>query len=243
MRRFHVKDACKTTAGITREILHDGCRFIALNIELVKAAAGHVFSAFAFVPQDTRLFQTYRGMEGLNFGVVSGYERKWNPTISVMKGHEKDVNSVTFSGDDTRLASASDDRTVRLWDSQTGGEIAVLRGHSSGVKSVVFSPDGTTLASGSDDGTVRLWDGQTGAEIAVLRGHSGGVKSVVFSPDRTRLASASDDGTARLWDVQTGSEIAVLRGYLDTVNSVVFSADAVYDWAMRTWENVKSVMF
>jgi WD40 repeat protein len=63
-----------------------------------------------------------------------------------------------------------DDKTVRLWDGQTGAEIAVLRGHSDWVNSVVFSPDGTKLASASDDRNVRLWDGQTGAKLLSFKG-------------------------------------------------------------------------
>ena len=180
MHNSHAKGGSKNSAGIAREILHDGCRFIALNIEVIKVAAGHVFTTLVFTPQDTRLFRMYRGqLMGINFEVVSGLQKKWNPTISVLTGHGAVVNAVTFSGDGIKLASASDDGTVRVWDGQTGAEIAVLQGHSDQVNSVVFSPDGTRLASASDDKTGRLWDGQTGAGIAVLEGHSHRVNSIV----------------------------------------------------------------
>jgi WD40 repeat protein len=56
------------------------------------------------------------------------------------------------------LASAGDDRVVRLWDA-AGQELLALRGHTGAVRAVVFSPDGTRLASGGDDRTVKVWDG------------------------------------------------------------------------------------
>ena len=67
------------------------------------------------------------------------------------------MNSVCFSPDGRRLASGSGDRTVRLWDVETGACVKTLEGHGDEVLSVCFSPDGRRLASGSDDSTVRLW--------------------------------------------------------------------------------------
>src|SRR5262249_51499399 len=75
-----------------------------------------------------------------------------------LKGHTGYVYSVAFSPKGNMLASASADRTVRLWDIQTKREIATLKGHLNLVNSVAFSPDGRTLASASQDKTIWLWD-------------------------------------------------------------------------------------
>jgi WD40 repeat protein len=92
----------------------------------------------------------------------------WDPLLAVLHGHSDWVWSVTFSFDGSRLASASSDKTVQLWDGATGASIATLEGHSERVLSVTFSSDGSRLASASSDKTVRLWDGATGAPISSL---------------------------------------------------------------------------
>ncbi|KAJ1299299.1 hypothetical protein OPQ81_005352 [Rhizoctonia solani] len=150
--------------------------------------------------------------------------------LGPLKEHNKDVNSVAFSPDSlhlasgsrdvtvipaqstrchippdgSRLASASDDRTIRVWDPQTGQTVlGPLAGHSLLALSVSFSPNGRFIASASADDTIRVYDAQTGQTVlGPLHAHTDWVRSVIFSPDNARLFSCSDDGTIRIWNVQ-----------------------------------------
>ncbi|MCZ8026033.1 MAG: hypothetical protein O9332_11605, partial [Microcystis sp. LE19-10.1B] len=140
-------------------------------------------------------------------------------------GHNDGVWSVSFSSDGKTLATGSEDKTIKLWNVETGQEIRTLKGHDWFVNSVSFSPDGKTLVSGSGDNTIKLWNVETGQEIRTLKGHDSAVYSVNFSPDGKTLVSGSEDKTIKLWNVETGQEIRTLKGHDSTVISVNFSPD------------------
>jgi WD domain, G-beta repeat len=117
-----------------------------------------------------------------------------------LTGHTGEVFCVTFSRDGRRLASASLDRTVRVWDVEKGDCQAILRGHTDDVFTAAFDPSGTLLATAGRDRSVWLWDLARGEEVARLPGHTSYIWSLAFSPDGATLASGSGDSTVRLWD-------------------------------------------
>ncbi|KAJ1304983.1 hypothetical protein OPQ81_000026 [Rhizoctonia solani] len=136
--------------------------------------------------------------------------------LGPLKGHTKEVKSVAFSpggiylasgsndGTAILMGSASDDKTIRVWNPQTGQTVlGPLEEHSDAVIFVAFSPNGRFIASGSADHTIRVYDAQTGQTvIGPLEAHTSWVYSVIFSPDNARLFSCSYDGTIRIWNVQ-----------------------------------------
>src|SRR5262249_34888117 len=94
-----------------------------------------------------------------------------------------------------KLATGTDQGTVKLWDLRTGELRASLPGHKGGIYAVAFAPDGRTLASAGDDRTIHLWHLATGQEVLTLGGLDARVYGLAFSPDSRTLAAALHDGT------------------------------------------------
>ena len=160
--------------------------------------------------------------------------------------HSGFVSDLVFSKDSKIIASASGDKTIRLWDGETGQFKRTFNGHSEAVFSVAISPDSQIIVSSSADQTIRIWSLTSFSQPRILRGHSHGVNSVVISPDGNILASGSTDGTIKLWNLHTGELLLTLDQHSSGVSCIAISPDgktlasgsknAVKVWYLETGE-------
>ncbi|GJM21981.1 MAG: hypothetical protein DHS20C15_18960 [Planctomycetota bacterium] len=157
-------------------------------------------------------------------------------------GHQEPIHAVSFESSGRLLASASDDRSARVWDVERGALTRTLEGHGSRVRDVVFHPSRPWIATASFDESVRIWSLDDGAQLLALHDHTRGVLSVTFSPDGRWLASAGEDRQVLIYDTKdTPQLVARLQGHRGVVNDLAFHpsgerlASASSDGSVRIW--------
>lgn len=149
------------------------------------------------------------------------------PSI-ILEGHKDQVHAACFSADGLYIATASADRTIRIWNATNGqNPVQSQPAHELGRHSMAASPDGTFVVSSLADHSISVWDIQTRVNrFPPLKGHTAPVHSVTCSSDGQLIASASADYTVRIWDAQTGDAVGdPIVGHTDRVRAVAFSSN------------------
>lgn len=150
----------------------------------------------------------YDAVRGRGERMISGSDDftmfLWEPATSKkplarLTGHQQLVNHVCFSPDGMLLASASFDKSVKIWDGLTGKFLGNLRGHVGAVYQVAWSADSRLLVSASKDSTLKVWDLRTKKLKFDLPGHADEVYAVDWSPDGEKVASGGKDKVMKLW--------------------------------------------
>jgi WD40 repeat protein len=143
----------------------------------------------------------------------------------LLTGHTSSVTALAFSPDGSRLASASLDRTARIWNPTEGQCERVLEGHEDQIYGLAFSPDGRRLATASLDKTGRIWSLANGRCEVALRGHRGEVQCVAWRPDGQVVATGGWEGAIRLW-TPDGSPYRGFENLGEVITSLKFTADS-----------------
>jgi WD40 repeat protein len=167
--------------------------------------------ALAFSP-DGKLLAVAGGSPA-EAGIVEVYAWPECRRVGRLEGHEDVVHAVAWLSE-TKLATGSADRSVRLWSLSDGKCVAMLSGHSGPVLSLAAAANGKWLCSGSGDHTIRVWDPSNGRLVRSLTNHLGAVHALAVRPQQEgvlQLASASEDGSVRIWQPSIGRQVRIVR--------------------------------
>ena len=160
--------------------------------------------------------------------------------------HDKEVNAVAVAPNEQLVATASADRTLKLWRMPTLVPHRTLRGHTRGVWSVAFSPVDAVLVSGSADKSVRVWNVHDGACLKALQGHASGVLRALWLTHGTQIASAGVDGCLKLWNVAAGECVWTGEGHDSKAWALAACADGTVlvsggaDGTLALWADATS---
>ncbi|KAJ2779012.1 U3 small nucleolar RNA-associated protein [Coemansia javaensis] len=164
-------------------------------------------------------------------------------TLYTFQAHDRDINSVCIAPDNRIFATASQDKTAKIWDVATGKQLACLQGHRRGVWSAAFSPADRVIATASGDRTIKLWSLSDHACLKTLEGHTNSVLRVEFLSGGTQLASTGSDGLVKLWTIKDTECVLTLDSHENKVWALAKRPDEAFiatggaDSTIRIWKD------
>lgn len=163
--------------------------------------------------------------------------------LITVKNHQGAVYCCCFSQDASKVVSCGADKTVKVWESQSGKQLLSMEGHCDVVYCCSFSSNDAKIVSCSADHTVKVWDSSTGRECLNFTGHNQDVFSCMFSPDDRNILSCSADKTVKVWNSETGMEVVAFVGHMDIVRCCCYSPDGSKivscsdDTCVKVWDS------
>ncbi|KAF2844283.1 hypothetical protein T440DRAFT_473517 [Plenodomus tracheiphilus IPT5] len=203
----------RTQDELTR-LIQDAWRFIVYHKQAIKDYPLQTYaSALLFSPTDSLIKRFFQDEEQQGITISPAMSDGWSACLQTLEGHNESVRSVVFSYDSAQLASASDDGTLKIWDTINGACLQTLEGHNDCVTSLAFSHNSIQLVSGSMNGTIGIWDVSSGTCLQMFTGHDDSVKSVAFSHDSAWFASASSSRcqALKIWNVNSSECLQTLE--------------------------------
>jgi len=159
------------------------------------------------------------------------------PLLWTLEGHRGPVRTVAMTPDGRRAISGSEDRTLKVWDLESGICLRTLEGYADTVVAVAVTPDGRRALSTSKDKTMKVWDLQSGTCLQTLEVDRDGA----LTADGRVAISGSEEGTMKVWDLESGTCLRMLKGHADCVNAVAVTPDgrqaisASDDETLKVW--------
>ncbi len=158
----------------------------------------------------------------LIFLLVSHLSSAQKKELIIRQGHTAGINMVQYSPTGKYVYSASDDKSIKMWDVQTGIDVNTFNGHEAPVNSIHLSDDGTLLVSADRAGTVILWDAITGDVKTKINAHTGSANTAKLSQDVTKIITGGNDEVLKIWSV-AGDSISAITGFTAPIMNLAIS--------------------
>ncbi|TFK60274.1 WD40 repeat-like protein [Pluteus cervinus] len=226
-----LKVLLRTNGELYKE-LEDISLFLSRFEYCISTSTPHLYiSALAMVPEQSRMACHWNTFKN-RVQVLNHQNQTWTSTQDPPRticGHTRCISSLAISPDGKYIVSGSDDKTLGIWNAQTGQQVGqLIKCHADVVTCVSFSPDNTHIVSGSRDKTCRIWYAETGQQVGQTQVHADQVTSVWFLPDGRQIASLAG-AKISIWDIQSGKHVKESwKGHQSLIWNVSFSCDSSY---------------